>query len=33
MGESIAHLNALWLGGRLRRILGDDGIYRFALAG
>jgi glyoxylase-like metal-dependent hydrolase (beta-lactamase superfamily II) len=30
MGESIAHLNALWLAGRLRRRLDDDGIYRFA---
>jgi glyoxylase-like metal-dependent hydrolase (beta-lactamase superfamily II) len=30
MGESIAHLNALWLAGRLRRDLGPDGIYRFA---
>ena len=32
MGESIAHLNALWLAGRLRRRLDDDGIYRFAPA-
>ena len=30
MGESVAHLNALWLAGRLRRELGADGIYRFA---
>jgi glyoxylase-like metal-dependent hydrolase (beta-lactamase superfamily II) len=30
MGESIAHLNALWLAGRLRRRLDADGIYRFA---
>lgn len=29
MGESVAHLNALWLSGRLRRSLGVDGIYRF----
>ncbi len=29
MGESIAHLNALWLGGKLVRSLGSDGIYRF----
>ncbi len=29
MGESIAHLNALWLDGRLTRRLDDDGIYRF----
>jgi len=32
MGESIAHLNALWHAGRLRRLKGDDGVYRFALA-
>jgi glyoxylase-like metal-dependent hydrolase (beta-lactamase superfamily II) len=32
MGESIAHLNALWLMGRLNRMLGEDGIYRFAAA-
>jgi glyoxylase-like metal-dependent hydrolase (beta-lactamase superfamily II) len=30
MGESIAHLNALWLQGKLRRTLHGDGIYRFA---
>ncbi len=30
MGESIAHLNALWLAGRLARRLHADGIYRFA---
>lgn len=29
MGESIAHLNALWQRGRLRRELGADGVYRF----
>ncbi len=29
MGESIAHLNALWLAGELRRTLGDDGVIRF----
>jgi glyoxylase-like metal-dependent hydrolase (beta-lactamase superfamily II) len=32
MGESIAHLHALWFGGQLRRRLDADGIYRFALA-
>jgi glyoxylase-like metal-dependent hydrolase (beta-lactamase superfamily II) len=32
MGESIAHLHALWFEGRLRRDKGDDGVYRFALA-
>ncbi|MBN8505710.1 MAG: MBL fold metallo-hydrolase [Burkholderiales bacterium] len=30
MGESIAHLNHLWLQGRLRR-LEEGGLYRFAL--
>jgi glyoxylase-like metal-dependent hydrolase (beta-lactamase superfamily II) len=30
MGESIAHLNALWLAGRLVRRLDADGIYRFS---
>ncbi len=30
MGESIAHLHALWFGGQLRRTRGADGIYRFA---
>jgi glyoxylase-like metal-dependent hydrolase (beta-lactamase superfamily II) len=30
MGESVAHLNALWLSGRLRRERGSDGIYRFS---
>jgi glyoxylase-like metal-dependent hydrolase (beta-lactamase superfamily II) len=29
MGESIAHLHALWLEGRLARRLDADGIYRF----
>jgi glyoxylase-like metal-dependent hydrolase (beta-lactamase superfamily II) len=32
MGESIAHLHALWFGGQLRRRLDADGIYRFATA-
>jgi len=30
MGEAVAHLNALWLAGRLRRKLDEDGVYRFA---
>jgi len=30
MGESIAHLNALWLKGQLVRRLGEDGVYRFS---
>ena len=32
IGESIAHLHALWLNGRLKRRLDADGIYRFTLA-
>jgi glyoxylase-like metal-dependent hydrolase (beta-lactamase superfamily II) len=32
MGESIAHLNALWLAGQLRRERGEDGVYRFSPA-
>lgn len=30
MGESIAHLNALWHAGRLSRQRGADGVWRFA---
>ena len=30
MGEAIAHLHGLWLAGKLRRIVGDDGVFRFA---
>ncbi|WP_157263403.1 MBL fold metallo-hydrolase [Azohydromonas aeria] len=33
LGEVIAHLHALWHGGRLERRLGDDGVWRFALPG
>jgi glyoxylase-like metal-dependent hydrolase (beta-lactamase superfamily II) len=29
MGESIAHLHALWFSGHLARVWGDDGVYRF----
>jgi glyoxylase-like metal-dependent hydrolase (beta-lactamase superfamily II) len=32
MGESIAHLNALWLANKLSRKLGSDGVYRFSMA-
>ena len=32
MGESIAHLHALWLGGRLHRQRDPHGIYRFSPA-
>ncbi len=30
MGEAVAHLNALWHRGQLRRSLQDDGVYRFS---
>ena len=29
MGEAIAHLNHLWLGGRATRVIDDDGAIRF----
>lgn len=32
MGESIAHLNALWHRGQLRRNRGADGVFRFSIA-
>lgn len=32
MGESVAHLHALWYQGRLHRSLDPDGIYRFSAA-
>jgi glyoxylase-like metal-dependent hydrolase (beta-lactamase superfamily II) len=32
MGESVAHLHALWFEGKLRRQRGQDGIWRFASA-
>ncbi|HWI80882.1 MBL fold metallo-hydrolase [Ramlibacter sp.] len=32
MGESVAHLHALWFKGQLRRELGADGVYRFSAA-
>jgi len=31
MGESVAHLHALWFEGKLRRALCDDGVYRFSV--
>ncbi len=31
MGESIAHLNYLWLQGKLSRSIGSDGVCRFSL--
>ena len=33
MGESIAHLNYLWLKDRLSRTRGTDGVYRFLMEG
>ena len=30
MGESVAHLNTLWLRGTLTRRLDEDGVYRFS---
>ena len=30
MGESLAHLHALWIRGKLERITGADGVIRFA---
>ena len=29
IGESIAHLHALWYAGKLARSRGDDGVIRF----
>jgi hypothetical protein len=29
LGESLAHLHALWFDGRVERRRGDDGVYRF----
>ncbi|MFL6660332.1 MAG: MBL fold metallo-hydrolase [Massilia sp.] len=31
LGEALAHLHKLWFDGILRRVKGDDGIFRFAL--
>ncbi|HRP27438.1 MAG TPA: MBL fold metallo-hydrolase [Burkholderiaceae bacterium] len=30
LGEAIAHLHGLWFAGKLRRIAGADGVFRFA---
>jgi glyoxylase-like metal-dependent hydrolase (beta-lactamase superfamily II) len=30
MGESVAHLHALWFAGQVRRQRGEDGVWRFA---
>ncbi len=29
LGEALAHLHTLWFEGKLQRLLGNDGIYRF----
>ncbi|MBC7730918.1 MAG: MBL fold metallo-hydrolase, partial [Bacteriovorax sp.] len=31
LGESLAHLHALWLSGQLTRRHDADGVYRFSL--
>jgi glyoxylase-like metal-dependent hydrolase (beta-lactamase superfamily II) len=33
MGEAIAHLNALWLAGKLERRLDEEGVFRFRTPG
>ncbi|MCX5590439.1 MBL fold metallo-hydrolase [Alcaligenes endophyticus] len=32
MGEALAHLHALYFDGKLKRLLGEDGVYRFVQA-
>ncbi len=32
MGEAVAHAHALWFDGKLRREVGDDGVFRFRTA-
>jgi hypothetical protein len=32
MGESIAHLHALWHAGKLRRMRDTEGVWRFSAA-
>ena len=29
LGEAVAHLHTLWFEGKLKRLLGSDGVYRF----
>jgi hypothetical protein len=31
MGESVAHLHALWFDGKLQRSRDADGVYRFSV--
>jgi hypothetical protein len=33
MGESVAHVNALWHQGKLRREKDAEGVWRFSTAG
>ena len=33
LGEAVAHLHALWHGGKLKRQMDADGVYRFRVAG
>jgi glyoxylase-like metal-dependent hydrolase (beta-lactamase superfamily II) len=33
MGEALAHLHYLWFDGRLQRVTGPDGIFRFVAVG
>ncbi len=32
LGEAVAHLHALWFEGKLQRLQGNDGVYRFRAA-
>jgi len=32
LGEAVAHLHTLWFEGKLQRLLGSDGVYRFRSA-
>ena len=32
LGEAVAHLHTLWFEGKLRRLAGEDGVYRFEAA-
>jgi hypothetical protein len=31
LGEAVAHLHALWHGGKLKREMDADGVYRFRI--
>ena len=30
LGEAVAHLHALWFAGKLKRVKGEDGVFRFS---